>query len=746
MNNERAITGSCFLVGSYSVVPSRNLIIHDGKETLITPKMLAVLTELAKHQSETLSKEQLLLAVWGTLHTSDMVLSRAISDLRKVFSDSARQQHTIETVTKQGYRLKEKVVWQQTTVDVSDEVTPVETELSQSKSSQLPPSKLAIRHSSSEPSLVATSSDSEPSKEVNKSLYMIVFMLLAATVFIVINSNTSAPDELGLEYENNYLTLNDDTERNIRFSVDGKYLAYVSYSSKGSGSTIKLQSISDKSVLTIGGTDKTAQIYSDIAPTFSPDGKKIAYKHFSKKSGCTINVYSINDATIQTLAECPMSKTDALDWSPDGKYIVSTMFNYIEKVESLVLVNVLTGKNKTLLAPTQPASGYLWPRFSPDGRSIAVVHFQPNNNLWVIGLVDIKSGKFSEIIALGEEVSQVVWNEVGDALYYLVVRSKDKGIWQVNLSTKAELFLVDIDSSSLDYDAKADKFAYIEREAQLNIWRSSQTDSGEINSQPLFQNLSQTNYPSLSPDNKHLAFIATESGVDSLWVRTIESNANLLLLQAEQNDKLSEPTWSPDGKQLLVSALNKAQSRMIEFDMELGNSRLFAANNNVKMGKWSRDGRFMYWYEQIDGIWQVMEHNLSTAQKKIVLSYPVSRFESIDGKNLYYQKIGTVNVHSRDLKQSKIAQPKDEMSLSLRGTYSWDAHLNAIYYISRSVTNTTNMLFRMDLPSGEIEELYPLKVMPTDAGRNLSIGEDGRVAYYTKLDKYRTDIVLMTKK
>ena len=78
---------SSFSIGNYSVFPSRNLVIHDEQEVLITPKMLAVLIELAQHQGETLSKEQLILAVWGTLHTSDMVLSRAISDLRKVFLD-----------------------------------------------------------------------------------------------------------------------------------------------------------------------------------------------------------------------------------------------------------------------------------------------------------------------------------------------------------------------------------------------------------------------------------------------------------------------------------------------------------------------------------------------------------------------------------------------------------------------------------------------------------------------------------
>ncbi|NQZ24125.1 MAG: PD40 domain-containing protein [Colwellia sp.] len=748
MNNERSNIELNFSVGRYNVIPSRNLIIHDGQETLITPKMLAVLIELAKHQSETLSKQQLILAVWGTLHTSDMVLSRAISDLRKVFSDSARQQHTIETVSKQGYRLKQTVLWQQNNSPVIDEVLLAQVEPVYHQSSKLLSPKLPAKTLALEPSISADVKNIDPSRKAHKSLYLMVPVVISAALLVLLFVTKSLQNVSSKEiihYKHNNLTLNDDRELNLRFSPDGKYVAYASHSPDGSGKKIHLQSVTDKSIVIIDSQSKTSKDAYDLSPVFSPDGNKVAYKHFSQDSACSINIFSIRDAKIQTLAECPLSKTHALDWSPDGQYLVATMFNYIKKIESLLLVNLLTGKNKTLLAPSQSATGYLWPRFSPDGNSIAVVYFQPNNHLWTIGLVDIKSGAFSEVFLSGEEVSQVVWNETGDALYYLIVRSKDSGIWQVKLDTKKTSFLAAINSSSLDYDKKDHKFAYVEREAQLNIWRSSSNDAGELKSTSLFKNLQQTNYPSLSPDNKHLAFIATESGIDSLWIRAIDSQTNSLLLQAKQNDKLTEPTWSPDGKQLLVSVLNKDSSQIMQFDLELGNAFKFETTNNVKMGKWSKDGRFIYWYEKIDDIWHVMEKNLSTAQKKSILTQSISRFEIIDGKNIYYQKIGTMNVHSQRLSSSIAMSKNDKVQLLLSEIYSWDVHLDAIYYTTKSADKKTKVLFKKDLSSGVIAELYPLAVMPTDAGRNLSVSDNGRTTYYTKLDKYRTDVVLMTK-
>ena len=53
------------------------------------------------------------------------------------------------------------------------------------------------------------------------------------------------------------------------------------------------------------------------------------------------------------------------------------------------------------------------------------------------------------------------------------------------------------------------------------------------------------------------------------------------------------------------------------------------------------------------------------------------------------------------------------------------------------------MLFKKDLSSGVSEELYPANSMLTLSGRHLSVTKDGNVAYYTRLDKAHTDIVLM---
>jgi hypothetical protein len=70
---------------------------------------MQVLVCLADHAGELVSKEQLMRAVWADTFVTDEVLTRCISELRKVFSDDAKRPRFIETIPRSGYRLLQPV-------------------------------------------------------------------------------------------------------------------------------------------------------------------------------------------------------------------------------------------------------------------------------------------------------------------------------------------------------------------------------------------------------------------------------------------------------------------------------------------------------------------------------------------------------------------------------------------------------------------------------------------------------------
>ena len=94
-----------FQLGAWLVQPSLNSVSRNGTAVQLEPKVMSVLVCLAERAGEPLSKEQLLQKVWPDTFVGESVLTRSISELRRVFEDEAKDSRVIQTIAKRGYRL-----------------------------------------------------------------------------------------------------------------------------------------------------------------------------------------------------------------------------------------------------------------------------------------------------------------------------------------------------------------------------------------------------------------------------------------------------------------------------------------------------------------------------------------------------------------------------------------------------------------------------------------------------------------
>jgi len=101
----KPLQGDRFRVGDYLVDPRLNRVIGPDGETSLQPKIMDVLCLLAERQGETLSRNEIIDRIWGVEFGGDESLTRAISQLRKLFGDTREEPRIIETIAKRGYRL-----------------------------------------------------------------------------------------------------------------------------------------------------------------------------------------------------------------------------------------------------------------------------------------------------------------------------------------------------------------------------------------------------------------------------------------------------------------------------------------------------------------------------------------------------------------------------------------------------------------------------------------------------------------
>ncbi len=95
-------------------------------------------------------------------------------------------------------------------------------------------------------------------------------------------------------------------------------------------------------------------------------------------------------------------------------------------------------------------------------------------------------------------------------------------------------------------------------------------------------------YPSISPDGRRLAFVATVEGKSLLWVRPLESLAAQPLVGTEE---ATFPFWSPDSRFLAFFAQNKLK----KVDVTGGPPQtLCNAEGTGRGGTWNRDGTIVF--------------------------------------------------------------------------------------------------------------------------------------------------------
>lgn len=432
------------------------------------------------------------------------------------------------------------------------------------------------------------------------------------------------------------LTTDLGNEYSPSFSPDGKQVAYSWTGEQDDNYDIYVKVVGS-AVRPLRLTTGPAR---DNHPVWSPDGRTIA---FVRRDGHLESVHLISPlgGGERKLADVRLSLAPNLSWAPNGKVLAISEIEP-QGVSGLFAWDVQSGEKWRLTSNQR-----FWdrgPAFSPDGRLLAYCSasgLYSNNDLFVLPLDSgfRPQGKPRRLTNQGFAAAGVAWAADGESLIYSasIEALENYRLWRVAVSGKNQperLEAVDATATFPAVSAAGNRLAFTRGgfDTDLVRWRPGEKAS------PFLSSTMMEDHPKYSPDGSRIVFSSARSGEGrAIWICD-QDGSNLGQLTNKFSRFQGSPFWSPDGRFVVFDALGSDGHWDIYRVPSSGGKeqRLTAGGSDNSSPTYSRDGRWIYFSSDRSGrseIWRMPAGGGEAIQ--VTRGGGYYALESWDGKTLY---------------------------------------------------------------------------------------------------------------
>jgi Tol biopolymer transport system component len=530
-------------------------------------------------------------------------------------------------------------------------------------------------------------------------------------------------------------------ESDPSFSPDGSQIAFAWNGEKQDNWDIYVKVIGTESVLRL-----TTNPGVDRAPAWSPDGRYIAFhRHTEAEDGIFLvpalggperKLYSPRLGTLWG--------SESLGWSPDGKFLA---FNEQIPDQEHLGISALSVESLEKRAVTSPPpSVYIgdnYPRFSPDGRSLAFLRqFIPG--AVELCLVSATGGEPRRLTYDDVDIEGPAWAPDGAHLIYSSSRGGSLGLWKISVAGgETEQLSVGRENAlqpALSHDGR--RLAYVQARSNANIWRFEvpRAPGRAKPSAKLIASTETQDSQQFSPDGKRIVFASSRTGnCCEIWVSDSDGS-NPVQLTNFGGPMAGTPRWSPDGRQVVFDCNAGGNEDIYVVSVEGGPPRRLTSEESEEVvPSWSRDGRWIYFASDRTGNWQVWKMPAEGGKAvQVTKGGGFAAFESNDGKTLYYAKGLTVaglwNVPVEGGEETLVLE---QLGANLWGY--WGLTQDGIYFYNAS----THGIEFFSFATHKVAKLATPERDPIFSEPGFSVSPDGRWILYAQEDVAASHIMLV---
>jgi len=377
-------------------------------------------------------------------------------------------------------------------------------------------------------------------------------------------------------------------------------------------------------------------------PRWSPDSSSILYFSPAVSGALQGSIWEI--PALGGVPRRVVNSVGGADMSPtDGRLALFRLAN-----EGIELVTAPTdGSSFDVVAKFPPATYYLYPRWSPDGRWIA---FQRGDSIrFDIFVAPATGGEPRQLTRDNDMMSGFAWLPDSTGIVYSSSRGGTMpylptlSLWRVALRDGSVRQVTSGEMSYMSPDISKSGAILVSRmRLQTDIWKFPVDDRPSENVRRGVRVTRQTGEvltPTSSPDDIEVAFLSDSGGHANLWVVNTKSGGlRQITYERDPAVAVGVPMWSPDGH--TIAFVSSRGNPGLTFGVWLVDSDGINLHNLVNPGlgtAWSPDGRWLYYSTRGGAATTVLKKvRVDGGPAVTVTTEPLRNVIGLHGTTLYY--------------------------------------------------------------------------------------------------------------